>query len=208
MRNDLLKYNLSRHWRAIAVIGALVALNPPAFAHTTSGQAEGFVTGFLHPLTGLDHVLAMVAVGIWGGQLKKPAIWILPVAFPLVMSIGGLLGIRGVPLPGVEIGVAASAVILGIMIALEARPALWVAGAIVSIFAIFHGHAHGTELPRAAAPLTYAIGFVLATGLLHLCGIAIGLIESRSAGARLLRGAGGCIALVGVVLLAGLVKHL
>ena len=208
MRNDLLKYNLSRHWRAIAVIGALVALNPPAFAHTTSGQAEGFVTGFLHPLTGLDHVLAMVAVGIWGAQLKKPAIWILPVAFPLVMSVGGLLGIRGVPLPGVEIGVAASAVILGIMIALEARPPLWVAGAIVCIFAIFHGHAHGTELPRAAAPLTYAVGFVLATGLLHLCGIAIGLIESRSAGARLLRGAGGCIALVGVVLLAGLVKHL
>ena len=208
MRNDLLKYNLSRHWRAIAVIGALVALNPPAFAHTTSGQAEGFVTGFLHPLTGLDHVLAMVAVGIWGAQLKKPAIWILPVAFPLVMSVGGLLGIRGVPLPGVEIGVAASAVILGIMIALEARPPLWVAGAIVCIFAIFHGHAHGTELPRAAAPLTYAVGFVLATGLLHLSGIAIGLIESRSAGARQLRGAGGCIALDGVVLLAGLVKHL
>lgn len=208
MRNDLLKSHLWHRWRVLAVIGALVALNPPAFGHTSNGQAQGFVTGFLHPLSGLDHVLAMVAVGIWGAQLKKPAIWTLPVAFPLVMSFGGLLGIRGVPLPGVEIGVAASAIVLGIMIALEARPPLWVAGTIVSIFAIFHGHAHGTELPRAAAPLTYAVGFVIATGLLHLTGISIGLIESRTSGARLLRGAGACIALTGVVFLAGMVKHL
>ena len=152
-------------------------------------------------------MLAMVAVGIWGAQLKRPAIWVLPVAFPLVMSIGGLLGIRGVPLPGVEIGVAASAVVLGVVIALELRPPLWVAGAIVSAFAIFHGHAHGTELPKAAAPLTYAVGFVIATGLLHVCGILIGLVEARPAGARLLRTAGGLIAATGIFLLAGLVTH-
>ena len=205
MRNDLLTLRTFGRLFGLAAVATL--FSTPAFAHTAPGQAEGFVTGFLHPLSGLDHVLAMVAVGIWGAQLKRPAIWILPVAFPLVMSVGGLLGIRGVPLPGVEIGVAASAVVLGVVIALELRPPLWVAGAIVSAFAIFHGHAHGTELPKAAAPLTYAIGFVIATGLLHVCGILIGLIETRPAGARLLRTAGGLIAAIGIFLLAGLVTH-
>jgi urease accessory protein len=206
MRNDLL---IRRSFgRLFVLAGVAVLFSTPAFAHTAPGQAQGFLTGFLHPLSGLDHVLAMVAVGIWGAQLKRPAIWILPVAFPLVMSIGGLLGIRGVPLPGVEIGVAASAVVLGVVIALELRPPLWVAGAIVSTFAIFHGHAHGTELPKAASPLTYAAGFVIATGLLHVCGILIGLVESRPAGARLLRTAGGFIAAIGIFLLAGLVTRL
>jgi urease accessory protein len=206
MRNDFLARRTFT--RLLIIASATVLSSAPAFAHTAPGQAEGFVTGFLHPLSGLDHVLAMVAVGIWGAQLKRPAIWILPVAFPLVMSIGGLLGIRGVPLPGVEIGVAASAVVLGFAIALELRPPLWVAGVIVSVFAIFHGHAHGTELPKAAAPLTYAAGFVIATGLLHLCGILIGLVEKGPIGARLLRTAGGFIAATGVFLLAGLVAHL
>jgi urease accessory protein len=191
-----------------ALLAGCVLFSTPAFAHTAPGQAQGFVTGFLHPLSGLDHVLAMVAVGIWGAQLRRPAIWILPVAFPLVMSFGGLLGIRGVPLPGVEIGVAASAIVLGIAIALEWRPPLWVAGAIVSVFAIFHGHAHGTELPKAAAPLTYALGFVIATGSLHLCGILVGLVESWPVGMRLLRTAGGLIAAIGIFLLAGMVTHL
>jgi hydrogenase/urease accessory protein HupE len=114
MRNHFLRHILkhrhsaARRW--FATSAAIAVLTTPALAHTTPGQAQGFVTGFLHPLSGLDHVLAMIAVGIWGAQLKRPAIWILPVAFPLVMSFGGLLGIRGVPLPGVEIGVAASAV--------------------------------------------------------------------------------------------------
>lgn len=207
MRNDLLK-RCSIPLRGAAVIAGLLALNTPAFAHTTPGQANGFVTGFLHPLSGLDHVLAMVAVGIWGAQLKRPATWILPVAFPLVMSIGGLLGVRGVPLPGVEVGVAASAVVLGFAILLELRPPLWIAAAIVSAFAIFHGHAHGTELPKAASPLTYALGFVLATGWLHVCGILFGLVEVWPTGAKLLRTAGAFIAGIGVFLLAGMVTHL
>lgn len=206
MRNDLLKH-FSIPWRAAAILSAMLALNSSAFAHTTPGQANGFVTGFLHPLSGLDHVLAMVAVGIWGAQLKRPAIWILPVAFPLVMSIGGVLGVRGVPLPGVEIGVAASAVVLGIAILFELRPPLWVAAAIVSAFAIFHGHAHGTELPKAASPLTYALGFVLATGWLHICGILFGLVEVWPTGAKLLRTAGAFITGIGVFLLAGMVTH-
>jgi urease accessory protein len=199
------RHTASRRW--VATVAVIAALATPAFAHTTPGQAQGLVTGFLHPLSGLDHILAMVAVGIWGAQLRRPAIWILPVAFPLVMSFGGLLGIRGVPLPGVEIGVAASAVVLGIVIALELRPPLWVAALIVSAFAIFHGHAHGAELPKAAAPLTYALGFVLATGLLHVSGILIGLVDLLPAGSRLLRTAGGLIATTGLVLLVALVTH-
>jgi len=207
MRNHFLSYRYAGAPRWAATFAAVAAMSTPAFAHTTPGQAQGFITGFLHPLSGLDHVLAMVAVGIWGAQLKRPAIWILPVAFPLVMSFGGVLGIRGVPLPGVEIGVAASAVVLGIVIALELRPPLWIAALIVSAFAIFHGHAHGTELPKAAAPLTYALGFVLATGLLHLSGILIGLVDWLPAGGKLLRTAGGVIAATGLFLLAALVTH-
>jgi urease accessory protein len=206
MLNHFLKYRHATALRWVAIF-AMITLTTPAFAHTTPGQARGFVTGFLHPLSGLDHILAMVAVGIWGAQLRRPAIWILPVAFPLVMSFGGLLGIRGVPLPGVEIGVAASAVVLGFVIALELRPPLWVAALIVSAFAIFHGHAHGTELPQAASPLTYALGFVLATGLLHVSGILIGLVDLLPAGSRLLRTAGGLIATTGLVLLVALVTH-
>jgi urease accessory protein len=207
MRNHFLRPRHAATRRWIATLAAITALTTPAFAHTTPGQAQGFVTGFLHPLSGLDHILAMVAVGIWGAQLKRPAIWILPVAFPLVMSFGGLLGIRGVPLPGVEIGVAASAVVLGIVIALELRPPLWVAALIVSAFAIFHGHAHGTELPKAAAPLTYALGFVLATGLLHVSGITIGLVDLFPSGNKMLRTTGGLIATTGLLLLASLVTH-
>ena len=207
MRNDFLKHRASFLFKSTAAATVLLALNTPAFAHTTAGQSQGFVNGFLHPLSGLDHVLAMVAVGIWGAQLKRPAIWVLPVAFPMVMALGGALGVRGVPIPGVEVGVALSAVVLGIVIAMELRPPLWAAGIIVSLFAIFHGHAHGTELPQAASPLAYALGFVLATGLLHLCGILIGLIELWPAGEKVLRTAGGFIAAIGMILLAGMVTH-
>src|ERR1044071_3939922 len=118
----------------------------------------------------------MVAVGLWGAFLGAPAIFILPVVFPLVMAMGGVFGILGVPLPGVELGIAASAVILGGMVALAARPPLWVAAVIVGAFAICHGHAHGAELPPGADAVAYAAGFVIATGALHLCGIAFGLL--------------------------------
>src|SRR6266545_3323120 len=119
----------------------------PAFAHTGVGSAGGFTGGFAHPIFGPDHVVAMVAVGLWGAFLGPPAIWLLPIVFPLVMAFGGVLGILGVPLPGVETAIAMSAVVLGLMVALAARPPLWVAAVLVGGFAIFHGHAHGTELP-------------------------------------------------------------
>lgn len=183
---------------------ALLAVAAPVLAHTNRDVGAGLLSGLLHPLTGLDHLLAMVAVGIWGTQLGTPAIWLLPLTFPLVMSFGGVLGVRAVPLPAVEIGVAASAAVLGLMILLSARPLLSVAAGIVGAFAIFHGHAHGAELPAAAEPLAYGLGFVLVTGLLHAAGIAIGLLDRWPAGALALRGLGAVIGAIGLYLLGGL----
>jgi urease accessory protein len=144
----------------------------------------------------------MVAVGLWGAILGQPAIWILPVTFPLVMAIGGALGVAGVPLPGVEIGIASSALILGAMVLAAARPPLWLAAVVVAGFAIFHGHAHGTELPHAVSPLAYSLGFVLSTGLLHMCGIAFGLLNRWRAGTLAVRAGGAIIALAGALFLA------
>ncbi len=170
-------------------------------AHTGEGAVGGFISGFLHPVFGWDHVIAMVSVGLWGAFLGMPAIWVLPVVFPMVMAFGGVLGILGVPVPAVEIGIAASAIILGGSVALAARPPLWVAAIIVGIFAIFHGHAHGTELPQAANPLAYSIGFVLATGLLHLSGIAVGQLTRWPAGRVAVRIGGVIISLLGCMFL-------
>jgi urease accessory protein len=188
-----------------AMLAAMLALAAtPAFAHTEAGMAGGLASGFLHPLSGADHIAAMVAVGLWGAFLGAPAIWLLPVVFPLVMTVGGALGVAGVPLPGVEIGIAGSAIVLGLMVALAARPPLWLAAVVVGVFAVFHGHAHGTELPDAADPIAFAVGFVVATGLLHLAGIAIGLLVRWPAGRQAVRGAGGIIAAVGVAFLLGI----
>ncbi len=174
----------------------------PAFAHSGSGSG-GFLGGFLHPMFGPDHVLAMVAVGLWGAFLGSPAIWLLPVMFPLVMAGGGVMGILGVPLPGVEAGIAISAIVLGSMVALAARPPLWVAAVLVGAFAIFHGHAHGVELPPGADAVAFSVGFVVATGLLHLAGIAFGQLARWPAGRLTVRAAGGVIALAGVAFLSG-----
>lgn len=179
------------------LFAAGIAIAVPALAHEQQGQAAGFVTGVLHPVSGLDHVLAMVAVGLWGAQLGAPAIWLLPVTFPLMMAFGGFLGLVGVPLPGVEIGIAASAILLGTMVALQARPPLALAALLVAFFAVFHGHAHGTELPAGQSGLLYSVGFVVATGFLHAIGISIGLIHRWVAGRVVLRGAGVVVLLAG-----------
>jgi len=149
-------------------------------------------------LLGWDHVVAMVAVGLWGAFLGMPAIWALPVVFPVVMALGGALGVAGVPLPAVEIGIAASAIVLGAMVAFAVRAPIALAAVIVGAFAIFHGHAHGTELPQAANPIAYSLGFVIATGLLHLGGIAFGLLTRWPAGRAAVRAAGAGIAALGV----------
>lgn len=188
---------------AVSTAVLVAAFPSAAFAHTESGAVGGFISGFLHPLTGLDHIVAMFAVGLWGAFLGNPAIWILPVIFPVVMAFGGALGILGVPLPGIEIGIALSGIVLGAMVAGAVKPPLWVAGVLVGIFAIFHGHAHGTELPQAANPATYAVGFVLATGLLHLSGIAFGFLTRWPAGVVAVRGGGVVISLIGFGFLLG-----
>ncbi|MEC9348022.1 MAG: HupE/UreJ family protein [Pseudomonadota bacterium] len=185
----------------IVLVLATAAL--PALAHEEGGIAGGFISGFLHPIFGWDHVAAMVAVGLWGAFLGQPAIWQLPVVFPAVMAVGGAMGVAGIALPEVETGIAASALVLGLMVALAVRPPLVVAAVLVGIFAIFHGHAHGTELPEAANPVAYAGGFVLGTGLLHLCGIGFGLLSRWRAGTYAIRAGGGVIALAGLGFLTG-----
>jgi urease accessory protein len=189
---------LSPAARLTVVVVLLLASAEPALAHPQAGEASGFLTGFRHPISGLDHVLAMVAVGLWGAQLGAPAIWVLPVAFPMVMAMGGMLGLMGVPLPGIEYGIAASALLLGIAVMFEMRPPLAVAAVLVGVFAIFHGHAHGTELPPGESGLLYSMGFVIATGCLHAVGIGIGTVHGWPWGRALLRAAGGGVALGGV----------
>lgn len=181
----------------------LLAFSSQASAHADGGLAGGFASGFLHPILGWDHVVAMLAVGLWGAFLGRKAIWILPVAFPLVMAMGGALGVLGIPLPAVETGIASSAVVLGAMVAFAVRPPIWLAALIVASFAIFHGHAHGTELPQAANALAYSLGFVIATGLLHLCGITFGLLVRWPLGRLAVRAGGGLIALAGLGFLSG-----
>ena len=193
------------HFIVSLFVIALTMAASPAFAHSDHGMAGGFMSGFLHPILGWDHVVAMVAVGLWGAFLGRTAIWVLPVVFPLVMAFGGALGVMGVPIPAVETGIAASAVVLGAMVAFAVRPPIWVAAVVVGAFAIFHGHAHGTELPDAASPLTYSLGFVIATGLLHVGGIAFGLLVRWPAGKVAVQAGGGLIALAGVGFLTGTV---
>lgn len=170
-----------------------------AYAHSEVGVAGGLVSGFLHPIYGFDHLLAMVAVGLWGAQLGKPAIWILPITFPVVMAIGGLVGMANIALPFVELGISASALALGGAVALCLRPSISIAAVLVGVFAIYHGHAHGTELPDAVNPLAYGVGFVVSTGLMHLVGILLGSMTRWPNGDKLVRACGGAIAAVGAV---------
>jgi urease accessory protein len=178
----------------------LVLTAIPAVAHT-GDLSGGFLSGFAHPLFGPDHVVAMVAVGLWGAFLGPPPIFVLPIVFPLVMAVGGALGIVGVPLPAAEPAIAASAIVLGLMVASAARPPLWVAATIVAVFAIFHGYAHGAELPAGTDAAAYSIGFVTATGLLHLAGITLGLAVRWPAGRMGVRGTGAVIACAGLLFL-------
>jgi urease accessory protein len=188
---------------SLAYLLLAVAFLPdtPVEAHILPGEAGGFLSGLQHPISGWDHVLAMVSVGLWGAQLGAPAIWLLPVTFPIVMAFGGFLGLVGVPFPSVEIGIALSALLLGAAVMTQWRPPLLAAAALVGVFALFHGHAHGAELPPGESGLLYSIGFVVATGCLHLLGIAIGTVHKWAWGRRALQAAGGCVAMGGVYFL-------
>lgn len=185
------------------ILKVMLALLIPAAAsaHMGSGESGGFASGIAHPLSGLDHIIAMVAVGLWGAQLGAPAIWALPLAFPLVMACGGFLALVGVPLPGSEVAIALSGVCLGAVVMIETRPPLWVAAVIVGFFGLFHGYAHGAELPPDSDALLFSIGFVLATGLLHASGIAIGVVHRWLWGRHALRAVGAGILCVGALFL-------
>ena len=181
---------------------ALLASVGAASAHV-DGIPGGFASGFFHPVLGWDHVAAMVAVGIWGAFLGRPALWLLPILFPMVMACGAALGIAGVPISHIETGIALSSMVLGVLVLFGVRTPLWVAGAVVGVFAICHGYAHGVELPEASNPFAFALGFIISTGLLHLCGIGIGHFTKYESGRIAVRATGAAIALVGTAFLAG-----
>ena len=179
----------------------LASFAVPAYAHNEASAAGGVIAGLSHPFLGVDHMLAMIAVGVWGAFLGRPLLMILPMVFPVTMTVGAALAIAAVPFPPVELGVAVSVIGLGILILTAARPAPAVACAVVAIFALFHGYAHGTELPATADPVGYSVGFVLATGFLHLGGICLGLLKSLRFGEIVLRAAGAAMAAAGVMFL-------
>lgn len=177
----------------------------PAFAHLNPDEHGSFMAGFSHPLFGMDHILVMVAVGLWAAQLaqngKRSALWIVPASFVGTMAVGFALALSGVALPFVEPGILASVIALGLLVAMAVRLPTAACAAIVAIFALFHGHAHGGELGSAGA-FQFGVGFVIATALLHLAGIAAGLGISRFS-PYVARALGGITALLGLSLVFG-----
>jgi urease accessory protein len=186
--------------RRIAAPLVLLASVSPAFAHT-GHDTGGLVHGFAHPLGGIDHVLAMVALGLYAAMLGGRALWLVPAAFLGAMAIGGVIGVAGYALPYTEIGIAVSVIALGLAIALRISLTALGAMALAGAFAIFHGHAHGAEMPQSISGYEYAAGFLLATTLLHAIGVALGIITARSRW-RIAQASGAAIALAGIALLA------
>lgn len=187
----------------LLLISLLIVMPEIALAHAPEGAGGGFVTGFLHPIMGVDHLVAMVAVGLWGAFLGERALWILPIVFPSIMAVGAAFGIVGLEIPLVEFVIALSGVVLGALIALRVRAPLAIAMVLVGIFAIFHGYAHGVEMPEQISAITYSAGFVIGTGLLHLAGVAIGFAARLPRGELLVRGCGGVISAIGLSYLVG-----
>jgi urease accessory protein len=187
------------------LIAAAAAVPAVALAHTGLGDGHDLVRGFMHPLTGIDHVLAMVAVGVIAVQFGGRALWAVPLSFVVSMAIAGLFGVAGLVLPGVEAGIALSVVMLGAVIFLRVKLPVVVAASMVAVFAIFHGYSHGLEMVRAHSGAGFGVGFVSATALLHLAGIGLGLLTGRIAASRvrpLSQAAGGALVLAGAVLFA------
>ncbi len=185
-------------WIALALLG----MSGVAQAHTSGLPHMDFATGLAHPFSGLDHILAMVAVGLWAVQLGGRALWLVPLTFVLTMAAGGMLGFLGLPLPYVELGIAGSVLILGVLVALASRLPLAASMALVGVFALFHGYAHGAEMAVEASALWYSLGFMLATATLHASGIGLALAARQGWPAQLLRVGGAAIAASGVWLLA------
>jgi urease accessory protein len=186
-------------------LAAAIALMPAvAFAHTGIGNTNGFLHGFGHPLSGLDHILAMLMVGIFAWQLGGRALWLVPITFVGIMAIGGTLGIADIGVPFVEIGIALSVVVLGAVVAFNVKAPVAAAMGMVGLFAIFHGHAHGAEISADASGVAYAAGFLIATALLHLAGISAGFLIAKTGqhyGSMVMRLTGGLTTVAGVALL-------
>ena len=186
----------------LAAAALAVAAPTIAFAHPGIGQAHNLVHGFVHPLTGLDHVIAMLAVGVFAARLGGRALWLVPATFIAVMAAAGIAGMIGVAVPYVETGIAVSVIVLGAVIAFAVRVPVAIAMAIVGLFAIFHGHVHGTETPESASGILFGLGFVAATAILHAIGIGFGVLIGRAPGGRqIAQLAGGAAVVVGAVFL-------
>lgn len=197
MNDRLQKYDLARRIACVLVTLLLPSL---AHAHVGMDHTQGFIHGFVHPLTGIDHIAAMVAVGLWAVQRGGRAIWFVPLTFVGVMSLSGFLGVLEIPVPVIETGIAASVFMLGVFLAAAVRLPMVASALIVGLFAVFHGYAHGAEMPETVSGLAYGIGFVMATVLLHCCGIGMGLMAGLLDRPRLVRCAGGATAALGVYL--------
>ncbi|MGF6158420.1 urease accessory protein [Ensifer sp. KUDG1] len=187
--------------RILIAAAALIASAAPAFAHLNPAEHGSFAAGFSHPLFGIDHILVMIAVGLWAAQIGGRALWVVPTAFVSMMAVGFALAVAGVGLPFVEPAILASVVALGLLVAMAVRLDTAASAAIVGVFALFHGHAHGAELGSAGA-LAFSVGFILATAALHVAGIGLGVTLQRLSGGGLLaRILGGVTALVGAALI-------
>lgn len=191
-----------KYWSAAALGVAASLFVPLAAAHSVGAHGAGFASGIAHPLAGLDHILAMIAVGLWAAQLGGRAYWSVPIAFVGMMVVGAVVAAAGLSLPAVESGIAASVLILGLLIVFSARMAIPLGMVLVGVFALFHGHAHGTELPQAAAASSYGLGMLLATIGLHATGLGTGILFQHAA--VLLRIAGAMIAAAGAVMWGGM----
>jgi urease accessory protein len=192
--------------RLALLLPALLIAAAPAEAHTGIAHALGFAQGVAHPIGGIDHVLVMVAVGLFAAHLGGRALWAVPLSFVSLMAIGGVVGMAGICLPFVELGIALSVIVLGTAVAARVHLPTLAAMSLVGFVALFHGHAHGTEMPETAAGLAYGVGFALATAGLHAAGIGLGLAIGKASdtlGNRVLRATGSAIALAGVAILAG-----
>jgi len=198
----------SRTMLRAAFATAATLLPTAAWAHPGHDASVGFMHGFVHPATGLDHVLAMVAVGLFAAQLGGRALWAVPLSFVSVMALGGVLGAAGIGLPFVEVGIAGSVVVLGLAVARQWKAPMAAAMALVGTFAVFHGHAHGAEMPVDALGLEYGLGFILATALLHLVGIGLGIGITgfgRAYSPRVIQLGGTAMAAAGLGILTGII---
>ncbi|MBX9469195.1 MAG: HupE/UreJ family protein [Rhizobium sp.] len=198
MRQPLLHLGLPAF--LLALLSAL-----PAHAHVMDGPLGGFGSGFGHPLAGFDHLLAMLAVGLWGAQMGGRSVWTLPATFPMIMCVGGIIGMTGVlPDQPIEYGIALSVIVLGGAIAAAWRAREWAALVLIAAFALMHGYPHGVLAPRASDPAAFTVGFVVSTGVIHVIGIAIGAGLKPIGGGRLVQALGAAISLAGVWFLFGL----